>query len=398
MRVRYIQGNFFAGQRLQMDKSIELTVESVMAYAPFYKHWCVAWSGGKDSTTLLTLIVWLISTGKIPKPESLTIIYADTRMELTPLWLAAQAIIDELKEMGFEVRIAMAPLEKRFLPYILGRGVPPPTNTFRWCTRQIKIDPMKAEVERLFSDRDEKILMLTGVRQGESAIRDKRIVMSCGKDGAECGQGWFQEGLPGETCDTLAPILHWRVCHVWEWLRHWAPLPEYGDFSTKMIADAYGGDEAEEVNARTGCIGCPLASKDKALDTIIKMVQYHYLLPLKRLKPLYRKLRLGSQRLRKTGKEKGARNRQRLGPLTMDARKMAFDEIMSIQNEINAKAILENKPTVVLLNEEEQAFIQQCWSDNIWPQGWDGDEPTGDTWMDQIFLDGTVQPLIRFGE
>jgi DNA sulfur modification protein DndC len=41
----------------------------------------------------------------------------------------------------------MAPLDKRFLVYILGRGVPPPNNnTLRWCTRQIKVDPMAAEL------------------------------------------------------------------------------------------------------------------------------------------------------------------------------------------------------------------------------------------------------------
>ena len=38
--------------------------------------------------------------------------------------------------------------------------------------------------------------------------------------------------------DTLAPLLHWRVCHVWEWLKHWAPTAAYGDWSTAMIADA----------------------------------------------------------------------------------------------------------------------------------------------------------------
>ncbi|MBN0654011.1 phosphoadenosine phosphosulfate reductase, partial [Pseudomonas aeruginosa] len=102
--------------------------------------------------------------------------------------------------------------------------------------------------------------------------RDKRIEMSCGKDGAECGQGWYQKvlpeakGLKGRLA-TLAPLLHWRVCHVWEWLKHWAPLAEFGDWSTAMIADAYGGDEAEEINARTGCTGCPLASEEKALET-----------------------------------------------------------------------------------------------------------------------------------
>ncbi|TEB41488.1 FAD synthetase, partial [Flavobacterium circumlabens] len=55
------------------------------------------------------------------------------------------------------------------------------------------------------------ILMLTGVRLGESAVRDQRINTSCSKDGAECGQGWYQSGLQNDLCSTLAPILHWRV-------------------------------------------------------------------------------------------------------------------------------------------------------------------------------------------
>lgn len=116
--------------------------------------------------------------------------------------------------------------------------------------------------------------MITGVRQGESAIRDQRIEMSCSKDGAECGQGWYQKVLPEAKglrgrLATLAPLLHWRVCHVWEWLRHWAPGAEFGDWSTAAIAEAYGGDEAEEINARTGCTGCPLVDTDMALDNIL---------------------------------------------------------------------------------------------------------------------------------
>lgn len=253
---------------LQMTDSIDLTVDSLLAYGPIHRHWAVAWSGGKDSTTLLTVLVYLLDTKRIPAPETLTVLYADTRLELTPLQLAAEALIEELRDRGIEVRVVLPPLDKRFLAYVLGRGVPPPNNnTLRWCTRQIKVDPMQRELERLAVERGtgrfvetergqrfeplpgEKVLMLTGVRQGESAIRDGRIAMSCGVNGGECGQGWYQETLPDSLCDTLAPLLHWRVCHVWRWLRDWAPQAEFGDWSTVLIADAYGGEEAEETDA-----------------------------------------------------------------------------------------------------------------------------------------------------
>lgn len=387
------QLTMFMGERMQMNESIEYTVRSLNAYGSNFDTWAIAWSGGKDSTTLLTLVMWLLNSGKVARPKRIRVFYADTRLELSPLWFAAQMIIEELKENeGIDVEIVMAPLEKRFMTYILGRGVPPPNNaTFRWCTRQIKVDPMKAALEYLHTETGEKVLMLTGVRQGESAIRDQRIVMSCSRDGAECGQGWYQQTMPEDICDTLAPILHWRVCHVWEWLKHWAPLPTYGDWSTTMIADAYGGDEAEEINARTGCMGCPLTDKDTALDNLLKQDKYKYLTPLKRLRPLWREMREPKNRLRKTGKEDtGEKNKQRMGPLTMEARQHAFEVIIGIQDEVNANR--GKMPAIELLNSEEIAFIKKCWADNVWPQKWTGEEPTGDTIMDMIYSDGTVFP------
>lgn len=401
-----MQPTLFEGsKRLVYDDAVELTLQSMQAYGRDHDHWGIAWSGGKDSSATLTLILHLLDTGQLARPKSLSVFYADTRQELPPLAIAAERIMSQMAERGIRCEVVRAPLDKRFLVYILGRGVPPPNNnTLRWCTRQIKIDPMTEALERRINEIDGNILMITGVRQGESAIRDQRIVMSCGKDGAECGQGWYQQVLPQAKgirgrIATLAPLLHWRVCNVWDWLRFYAPLPEYGGWATSAIADAYGGDEAEEKNARTGCAGCPLASKDLALMTIVSMPEWSYLSPLLGLKPLYRELRLPHNRLRKPGVERLkngtiAANPQRMGPLTFEARLMGLARVLGIQAEINADAERLGRPKIDILNEEEERRIRELISAETWPQGWDGDEPIADTPMASVFSDGSVQPLL----
>lgn len=399
--------DIFSGisERISMREAIELTIQSMQAYGADHDHWGFAWSGGKDSSATLTVIMWLLDSGQIPRPKKISVFYADTRMELPPLSVAAYQIIYELRERGIEVNIVMAPIDKRFLVYILGRGVPPPNNnTLRWCTRQIKIDPMEKALVDTIANHDSKILMITGVRQGESAIRDQRIIMSCGKDGAECGQGWYQKVLPeakgvkGRVA-TLAPLLHWRVCHVWSWLKYWAPEQQYGDWSTAAIADAYGGDEAEEVNARTGCIGCPLAQEDKALETVLKDPRWAYLAPLKGLRPIYRRLREPDLRLRKRGGETRkdgqlAANQQRMGPITFEGRLWALEEILSIQNQVNQRASAINRPPIDILNAEEEARIRELIAAGTWPDGWDGNEPLATEVMDTVFNDGSIQPLL----
>lgn len=50
-------------------QSIQLTIDSLNTYGPLHKHWAVAWSGGKDSTALLTLLVYLLDAGKVERPS-----------------------------------------------------------------------------------------------------------------------------------------------------------------------------------------------------------------------------------------------------------------------------------------------------------------------------------------
>lgn len=387
--------NLFGVKRIDFNEQIKLTCESINAYGQFHDHWAVAWSMGKDSTALLTILVQLIETGQIMKPKSLTVLRADTRMELPPLWIASERIIEKLKSKGIEVRTVMAEMDDRFMVYILGRGVPPPSNTFRWCTGQIKIEPMEKALQKLHGEIGKKILMLTGVRQGESAIRDGKIHMSCAKGDAECGQGWYQTGLESDICSTLAPLLHWRVCSVWDWLKVFAPSKSYGEWPTAILADAYGGDDAADIAARTGCIGCPLASKDKALAEVVKLPNWKYLTPLMELKTIYREMRKPQYRHRKAGGEmrqdgKLSKNQQRLGPLTLEARLYFLNRILNIQNRINSSG----NEKFYLIDSVEEERIREMIDQKVFPLKWSGKEPTGDITLDPVYADGSIMPIL----
>lgn len=406
---------------MNMAEALEITVAGMNEQLANYDHLAFAFSGGKDSSATVTLISHLISIGRIRKPKSMIVFYADTRLELTPLQHSAIAIMQSLESRGITTNIVKPPMDDRYFVYILGRGVPPPSNTFRWCTSQLKIEPMEKALaqwavdlgmgEILPNGRNgkltyngfgkEKILMITGVRLGESAARDDRIALSCSKDGAECGQGWLQQSAKAGLNDTFAPLLHWRVCHVWDWLNFFAP--EAG-FPTRLIAESYGGDDATEINARTGCVGCNLASRDLALETLLKKYpeRWGYLSPLLRLRTIYAEMKKPENRLRKFGEKLAdgslAANQGRLGPLTFDARRRFLGEIESIQNEINTSGRdIETQPFVSLIAYHEKARIIELIEAETWPNGWSGDEMRGDLMTDRINRDGTVQPFM-FGE
>lgn len=377
-------------------KAVELTIQSINTYAEKYNHWQISFSGGKDSTTLVTLILDLIKNQQIPQPQTLTVMYADTRLELPPLQASALQILGEVQRRGYTSQIVMAPLDKRFWVYLLGRGVPPPNNsTLRWCTQQIKLTPMKQAMQRLYQQIGEKILSFNGVRIGESAMRDRRIAVSCSKNGSECGQGWFQRDLPDALCDKLSPLLHWRVCNIWDWLM--LDAPEKG-FDTEILAEVYGGDEAIEKNARTGCIGCPLASQDLALINLIeKYPKWLYLKPLLEIRQWHEWARKFENRHQKTGEKKknGAYSAApcRKGPLTLKAREKLLAEILAIQSRCNALRP-EKMPAIDIINQEEENRIRELIALKTFPNKWTGDEPIGNELIDQIYSDGSKLPAL----
>lgn len=390
------QPSLFEGSRLTLQDAIDYTILSIGAYAEGHDHWTVAFSGGKDSSATLATIIYLIENGLVKKPKTLTVLYADTGLELHPLHISAMNILQEVRRRGYRTVIVRPVMDKRFFVYMFGRGVPPPSNTFRWCTGALKIEPMMKALKQLRQETGEKFLSMIGVRIGESAARDQRIAIACGKD-AECGQGYYQQATPEAVADTMAPIIHWRVCHIWDMLQGFGP--DHG-LPTAPIAQIYGqGTQFEEENSRTGCMECNLASRDVALDRVLHYPEWNYLTPLKRLKALYAELKKPVNRLRKTDAERNAagelvNNLHRLGPMTMEARLWGLQQVLDIQGDINTQAIIQHRPLIELINGEEEARIRELISLNTWPNKWTGEELTGDQPFEFILAENVSQPLI----
>jgi DNA sulfur modification protein DndC len=338
--------------------AIETSISSLMAYGEKYSHWVITYSGGKDSSAVLSFVLWSIDQGYVPAPGRLSVLYADTRMELPPLVLTANKVLKELEQRGIETIRVEPPMEKRFWVQILGRGLPPPKRGTRWCTRVLKADPMMQVEQRLREKHGDSILLLTGVRKGESVVRDERIRLSCSKNDGECGQGWYQQSR-----HALAPLMHWRVCHVWKWIYSNQNLMPV----TREIEAVYRADDI--VDIRTGCIACNIVDEDMALKFLVRVPGWSYLAPLIGLRDIYDEMYKRQYRLRhgivtlKDGSVSAAKT-GKVGPLTIDARRYFLWRVQQLEADANYQ----------MIPEDEETMIRQMWRDKVYPRDWTGNE------------------------
>lgn len=388
--------SLFDSDKMSLEAALEITATSLRGHGARHEDWCVAFSGGKDSSATLAATMYLIESKRVPAPRSVTVLYADTRLELPNLQSAAMGMLRAAAARGCDVRVVYPRMDKRFYVMILGRGIPPSHSGFRWCTGALKVEPMALAMEAIRQATGKKLLLITGMRLGESANRDRRITLACSsKNGGECGAGWYEQTTPAEVADVLSPLLHWRTCHVWDWLMLHAGEHR---FDAREVAQVYDQNEegsAEEVLARTGCLVCPVASRDMVLERTLTKPEWAYLAPLLRLRPLYEELSRPRNRLQKVGERTASgalsANPMRLGPLVIPARETGLARVLDIQEEVNAAAQRQNRPPVYLINDHEEARIRELIEAVTWPDGWDGTEPVGGDVPHEVMRDGSIQ-------
>lgn len=360
--------------------ALDLIQEIQNLYLENDKPWVIGFSGGKDSTTVLSLVyVALTRLPKEKRHKHIYVISSDTLVE-TPMVVdmvnsAIEAINKnaEALQLPISAHVVYPAWNETFWVNLLGKGYPAPTQNFRWCTERMKIDPVSAFIKDKIAKFGEVIVVL-GARSQESASR-AQVIAKHKIEGSSLSR---HSSLPGAF--TYMPIEDWNFDEVWMYLLG-APTPWGGDHFE--LFDLYKDSSAGECplvidtntpscgNSRFGCWTCTVVTKDRAIEGLIDSGET-WLLKLKNFrntlfdttdpkkKDQYRNFK------RRTGRVQYARgavdneNTTEIktipGPYLIEYRKQWLKELLTIEKNLNEEGRI-----IQLIRPEELHAIRKEW-------------------------------------
>ena len=173
-----------------MSRRIEYIIDEIMdqyMYADTtFRPWIIGFSGGKDSTVLLTL-VWMAlkkikETKLVPFQlrRPIYVVCNDTLVENPIISKYVDDVLGQIEKAAREqdmpifVRKTIPRLEDTFWVNVIGKGYPVPNTAFRWCTERMKIKPTARFIIEQVDECGEAIILI-GTRKAESATRARSI-------------------------------------------------------------------------------------------------------------------------------------------------------------------------------------------------------------------------------
>lgn len=331
--------------------------------------WVIGYSGGKDSTALTQIVFSTIM--ELPENcrfRKIFIISSDTKIENPMIVSYIDNCMEKLKEaskklnLPIEVEKVHPLLKDSFWVNLLGKGYPAPIQNFRWCTDRLKIKPANKFIMDKVSEYGE-VIMLLGVRKGESLSRDK-VLKSHEIEGKI-----LKSHTTLNNAYVFAPIENFTTDDVWEYLisNYVTPWETDNRKLLQLYEDSTQTGECPLIidkdtpscgNSRFGCWICTVVKEDKSLMGFLKTARRNQ--DIKTIEILSSLLRFRNkvkedrderenrEKKRRDGRvyylEKENENGEKekiigLGSYTLEYRKRVLKELLIIQKEINYELI-----------------------------------------------------------
>ena len=358
-----------------MNKRIEYIIDEIkdqyMYADDTHRPWIIGFSGGKDSTVLLTL-VWLAL--KRIKEDVLVpfqlrrpvyVVCNDTLVENPIISSYVDDVLDQIEKQARKenlpifVRKTIPKLEDSFWVNVIGKGYPVPNTAFRWCTDKMKIKPTARFIIEQVDECGEAIILI-GTRKAESATRARSI-----KKHEVHGQRLTHHTLLHNTY-VYAPIKELMLEEVW-YIVNAIPCP-WG-FDNSVLFNIYMDASADDYEcptvvtdkshgscgqSRFGCWVCTVVKDDKSMRSLIKNGREW-------MKPLYDfRMELDSERNilenRMPFRRDGRRAVNDMGPYIFKYRAKILKRLLEVQHELQQ---VDSK--IRLISDQELIAIQVNW-------------------------------------
>jgi len=274
---------------MTQDNKFQVFEDIIEEMTYVYKHdnrpWLIGYSGGKDSTLLVSLVIETVM--RLPAKERtkhIFIVTSDTGVENPIVKKYMHSSSNKINEFSKKINaniqadIIYPEVVQSYWSLVIGLGYPTPEPPgFRWCTERLKILPMNRYTNSIIEQHGEVILLL-GVRKAESSTR-KRSITAREIDGKILTR---HTDIP--KAHVYNPLTEIKNELVWEYLLKDDGVSTWG-VDMKYLFSLYQGEDLGEEqsvigqvdkdkipitgNSRFGCWCCTIVKVDKSLQKFI---------------------------------------------------------------------------------------------------------------------------------